>query len=305
MPVVLASPPFAPPIPGSAFRGIRQEWVTSDGRIYDLNDWTGGIVLDTRGVEGLHFPKVQTFSSTSRVLPGKRRRGWRIDDRQVFWPLQIWGESSDEFLARYRAFFDSIHPDKVGTWRVTVKEETRELDLTGKFDDAYAYDLDPVLEAWAPYGVTLEPATTPLWSGKVISRGPWSTESGIDFIDGDGAPPFHLSPHATFASASIANPGDVDAYATWTMGGPLTAMIVGVGADVITVPFNIAAGQTLAIDTDPRKVTALLDGVDVTALLGFQPVAPIPPGGMTQLAVTAAGAGSVSVSIRPQYLKAF
>lgn len=304
MVVILSRPSVAPPVPIDPLRPLVHEWVTASGVTYSLSDWTQGLVLDNTGVEGLHFPRITKHSSTSRSMPGKRSRGWRAEARDVFWPIQIWGESSVEWLSSYNAFFGSIHPDRPGTWRVGFAGTFRELTICGKFDDPHDYPLDPVLEAWGSYGVTLE-ADQPYWRGAPVKRGPWQAASSRPFFDPAGSPGFHISRGSSFANATIDNPGDVESYPVWTIIGPLSGITVGVGDRVIEVPFALTSGQVLHIDTDPRNVTALRDGVDVTEELGFQSFAPVPSGGIASLDVGGAGSGSIAVELVPLYFRAF
>lgn len=305
MVIILSRPPVGPPVPVDAFRSLSYEWITWEGETYSLSDWQSGLVLDNRGVEGLHFPRITKQSSTSRAFPGKRRRGWRAESRDVFWPIQIWGDSSAEWLERYERFFASIHPEKEGTWRVGVGDGSfRELKLTGRFDDSHEYALDPVLEAWGAYGVTLE-ADQPFWRGKPVKAGPWRAPTSVSFIDPAGSAPYHISRGSTFTSAKITNPGDVDAWPVWTLIGPLDPIEVGVASRIIDVPFPLTGGQTLKIDTDPRNVTALLNGVDITADLGFQPFAPVAAKETVPLHISTVGTGSVEIEMVPLYMRAF
>jgi hypothetical protein len=78
-----------------------------------------------------------------------------------------------------------------------------------------------------------------------------------------------------------------------------------VGGRVIDVPFALTGSQTLRIDTDPRNVTAVRNGVDVTAALGFQSLAPIPAGAAVTLHVSTVGTGSVEIELQPLHFRAF
>lgn len=304
MVLILSRPAEAPPVPVEAFAPMSHVWVTPSGRQFDLNDWRGGLMLDNRGVEGLHFPKIVKHASTSRAFHGKRLRGWRAEARQVFWPVHLWGESSAEFLARYEAFFGELHPQNEGIWRVGANGTYRELRVTGTFDQPHVYELDPAQEGWATYSVTME-AVQPFWAGKPVKAGPWRAASSVNFIDAAGSPPFHISRGSTFESAQIENPGDVDAWPVWTLEGPLDPISVGVGGRQIVVPFPLLTGQKLRIDTDPRNVTAIRDGADVTRQMGFQPFAPVPAKQTVPLHVSTVGAGSVQVELVPLHFRAF
>lgn len=303
MPIVLATPPSAPP-PGAVSAALGYRWLGPDGSVWDLNDWRSGVFLDNSGVTGLHFPKMTKYRSSSRAVPGHRNRGWRAESRDVFWPVCVWADGSEDWRTLYTRFFNTIHPEKAGVWEVTAGSQVRRLRLTGVFDSEHEFPLDPYMEGWATIPVQMEPEQ-PFWEGDPIAVGPFSEPVGVDFIDPVLlAPTFHLSPAATFATATIPNPGDVDAWLVWTVEGPLTDVVLGVGGVTASVPFSLLAGQTLRIDTDPRKVSALLDGVDATEQLGLLEFAAVPSGGAAPLSVSASGAGGITASLTPLFFRA-
>lgn len=279
-------------------------WTGADGSVWDLLDWRSGICLLLDGVTGLHNPTITKYQSRSRAVPGHRNRGWRAESRDVFWPLYFYGDGSDEWLDVYARFFATVHPERAGVWAVTAGTQTRRLSLTGVFDSEHQFARDPYLDGWATIPVELEPAQ-PFWEGDPVTAGPFSAGDGeIDFIDDeDGAPSFHISPAATFASATIANPGDVESYLIWTITGPLDSVEVGVGDVTATVPFEIESDEVLRIDTDPRNVAATLNGVDVTAELGLVEFDPVPAGGSAALTIVASGEGSVQGTLTPLFFR--
>lgn len=282
--------------------GLKHRWVGWDGSVWDLSDWRAGVCLLEKGVTGLHFPSVTKYKSRSRAVPGHRNRGWRADERDVFWPLLVYGGGSESWRDVYTRFFDTIHPEKAGVWEVTSGTRTRRLRLTGVFDDQHMFARDPYTVGWSVVPVQMEPEQ-PFWEGDRVIRGPFGSPSGVDFVSPALAPTFHISPAATFASATIPNAGDVDAWLVWTAEGPLTGVTLGVGGVSATVPFDVLAGQVLRIDTDPRNVSARLDGVDVTAQLGLLEFSAVPSGGEVPLTIIASGAGGISAELTPLYFR--
>lgn len=301
--------PYVNPWPG-----LSVIWEGWDGSEWDLTDGKSGVALYLAGVEGLHFPRFTRYTSKSRAIPGNRSRGWRAEEREVFWPILLWADGSDAWAARNNAFMRSMHPGRPGVWRVRAgSAPERRLALTLDVRDGYAFQIDPLRRGWAEYPITLE-AAQPYWVGERIVAGPWSAPNPVDFF-GEGGPPFYISEQATFGSASITNPGDIEAWGTWTAVGPLSELKLGVADTVVEVPFSIPDGKTLVIDTDPRRPTATLGdtvpdpdgfvGEDATAQLGLQDYAPVPDGGDVALHVEATGAGSVQFQIDPLYFRAF
>jgi hypothetical protein len=293
------------PIPSmeSDWASLSLIWRGWDGSVWDLNSRENGVLIYRGGVEGMHNPRITKHASTSRAVPGSRQRGWRAEARDVFWPIYLWGDSSAQWRERNNAFLRTIHPDLPGTWEVTGAE-TRTLSLTGTFGDPHSYDIDPQLSGWVQYGVTLE-AEQPYWAGPKIKRGPWKAPASRSFIDPAGSPPLHISKGSAFGSATIPNPGDVEVWGVWTGIGPLSDIAVGIDDTIVTVPFDLDAGDVLIIDTDPRNPSVTLNGVDAEELLGLQDYAAVAPGDEVDLQVDAAGAGSIEFSLVPLYFRAF
>ena len=303
-PVILASPPVGRPTQATDWRGLSITWEGPDGQTWDLTDRAGGVLLTAQGLEGLHNPRITKYASASRAIPGKRLRGWRAEARDVFWPLYIWADGSTAWRDRQQEFFDSITPDREGTWRVKAGEEERRLSLTGVFLDTHRYNFDPLITGWATYGVALE-AAQPFWEGEPRTRGPWGSPNPVPFVPAGGGPPLRISSASTVENATIPNTGNVEAYGAWTLNGPLSDIVLGVGDALNVIPFSLEAGETLLIDTDPRRPSASINGVDSTTALGLQEWAPIPPGAEVPLHVAATGNGNVSFALTPLYLRAF
>lgn len=301
MPIVLAAPMSTNP-DTSAYTGLPMSWEGWNGSFWSLSD-VGTVPRMATGVEGLHQPQMQVFKSSSALVPGSSILGYSIDNRSVYWPLIFNARSTVEWRTAYSGFFDSVHPVKPGTWTVGLGQSARTLPITGVFGESYAFKFDPFIKGHALIGVELV-ATRPLWRGKPIVAA-FGGPSGVGFIPPEGAPTFHISPAATFSTASINNPGNEPSYLRWELEGPLDLVQLGVGAAVIEVPFPIPAGSKLVIDTDPTERYATLNGVDCTRELGFQMFAPVPAGGSTPLVIIASGAGAVEVELTPLYWRAF
>lgn len=310
--LILSRPPVQPPTIPDIWIPITSTWTGWNGAKFELTSGAGGVAFSA-GVVGLHEPQMTRFVSQSRAVHGERLRGWRAVPRDVRWPVWVYADSSLEWQDTYSRFMDSVHPEFEGVWRVEYAGSYRELRLTGVFDEDHEYEVDPHVMGWELYGVKLR-AAQPFWTGAPVTRGPWTGATPVDFYGESGGPPFYLSSSSTLADATMNNPGDVPAYPVWTIDGELDDIKVGVG-DVLIEPSDVDSGKRLVIDTDPRNVTALLgdipgdgetfEGEDVTQALGFQPFAPIPPGGEVPIHIEGAGAGSVTCTLVPLYRRAF
>lgn len=250
------------------------------------------------------MPPVQHHESESAARAGSRWRSSRTLKREVFWPISVFkNTNSQEWIEYSRSFWRTMHPEKPGLWTVTTPDG-RSRSLVCRFvdDSGHADDWTPGLFGWAQYGITLQ-AEDPYWTSAPISRQWGVDDDSVDFIPAGGAPPYHISAGVTSATATIANPGDVSAWVTWTLNGPLNAgATVGVGSAVIGYPDPLAEGDTLVINT--RSMSARLNGVRVSQNLSPRDFAPIDSGDSVSLNIAAGGAGTIAATITPAYFRA-
>lgn len=268
-----------------------------------------GIYLRS-GTRGLNMPPLTRRTSSSPGLHGSRWRGWIAEEREVFWPLSIVNQAgSAQWLEHDRAFWATLRPDVVGTWTVVQPGgEYRSLSCRYADDGNQSFDIDPMLTGWAQYGVTLA-AEQPFWAGPTITRS-WGTRDGEPNVYPNPGDDYvlYISAGFTVGSATITNPGDVDAWPTWTVRGPYSTASLGVAGGVIDLDVALGAGQSATVYTDPaRQVVIDQDGVDRTdSWFGDRAeFRPVPPGETVNLTLELNGDGSVQCSLDPLYYRAW
>ncbi|WP_460407373.1 phage distal tail protein, partial [Actinophytocola sediminis] len=121
--------------------------------------------------------------------------------------------------------------------------------------------------------------------------------------------PLKLGAGAVLGDATLTNPGDVDAWPTWTVTGPGTAVSLDntTTGETLDLVGDLASG-TLVIVTEPGQQSITLDGVDWwDKLTGSPTLWQVPPGDTAvSLALTGAAAGSsVQCSFFPLYRSAW
>lgn len=318
--------PYIPPTPPvSPWRGINLSWRGWDGSEWDLMRPAGGLFLRP-GVRGLHLPSFDRLSSTSPMVAGSRHRGTSTKDREVFWPLYLYSDtSSTEFMERDRAFWRSLDPDSEGTWTAAVPNGTRRtlgLRLMGS-DDEMPHD--PIQRGWANYAINLL-ADQPYWLGEAVTRS-WAqgdmrnyyitAEDRVTY--GYPADAIHyLSTGGALGTAAFTNDGDIPSYPVWTVIGATTAVSFGVGGNDIIVPFDIPAGYAVQLDTDPVSGQVLWYGEWNTASKSIiSPVdrtkdldpssafVAIPRGQDRPLTIQMTGTGTVIAEVRNKYRRAW
>lgn len=305
MAVILSAPAGPDQLTPSRLLPRASRWIGYDGSTHDLTNIGLGLVMQN-GVVGLHNPKYVKFAASNAGSPGRRLRGARALERDVFWPLLFRADDIDDWYDTYRSFFDSFDPLLPGRWEVGNGLDKRTLDLVGDFSDDYAFIHDPFTLGWASIGVKLE-APQPFWKGVPVTVGPLDSGGAQSFVPPTGGPAFYIGAGATFINAKITNPGDEPAYLQWTLTGPLDDISVGVGDQLIQVPFNLpGTGDTLMIDTDPRNQYATVNGVSKNKELGFQVFTPVPARTKdVPLTIGAVGSGKIQARLIPLYRRAF
>lgn len=320
--IAYAVPAPAVPAPAPLWTKTSMIWTGHDGTRWDLTDQAGGVCLLADGVEGLHFPKFKQWTRKSPAIPGQTFTGASAEERIVVLPLAVFEDTSSKaWIERDRAFWKSMHPRRYGTLTVSAggTGATRSLRLRLVPED-HAYEEDAALAGWAEY-IALLVADQPFWAGAPV-RASWpGTRAEREFYEKTGPQLINLAKGHTMAGARITNDGDEDAWPIWTVIGPSTTAHVGVGASVVEIPFEVAAGKAVVLDTDPKVWTAIeydytppernvpavyANPVDRTVdLTGAVNFAPIPAGGTSPVNVAMAGAGMIQVELTPLYWRAW
>lgn len=305
--VFYAAPTSVPPLVGPPLVARCDfVWHGWDGTVWDIGDPASGVRLGA-GARGLTMPPITWFTSESAGTDGARDRGFRVAPRPVFWPLRVYQRAKSQAWLDYdRAWWQTLQPGKTGIWEAVQPNGTkRRLTLRLEDDGNPAFETDPALTGWMRYAVNLR-ANQPLWEGDPIQRIWRASPSTADFFNAGAAPPYQITSGSTLGSATIDNPGDVDAWPVWTITGPTPSVSVGVGGRLVEVPFVLAADQTLTIDTAPTAQTAIdSSGVERTGELGARDYAPIPVGQPVPLSLAMAGSGTVQCAIVPKYFRAW
>jgi len=304
MSILLAAPQPVALEPENPWPGLYMTWTGWDDTVWELSEDSSGVRL-LAGTRGLSTPPFDHFTDDSPAVHGSRWRGYRSLERPVFWPLGVYGGGgTQEWLDYDRAFWRTLHPKRPGTWTVRQPSgETRTLRCRFRTVDDDALDVDPSLLGWGVYGVRLC-AEQPFWQGQAITRS-WQAAEPVDFF-GAGAPSFSIGSGSTLDDASIDNTGDEPAWPVWTLHGPFTSVEVGVDGQVVEVPFALADGQSLTIDTAPTAQRAIDSaGVERTGELGEAQFAAVPAGTQVELSITMVGTGTVQAALVPLYHRAW
>lgn len=304
MPILVAPSRFTPDPTPAAVKGLSIYWHGWDGSTWNIgDDPTSGVRL-MAGFRGLLFPEITQYSDQFAGVDGSSDRGFRVEEREMFWPIRVYtGDKSQEWLDYHDAFMETMQPGKSGVLEVVQPNGTASrITLKLKSDGSPAYDTDPALTGRYTYGFLMR-APQPMFERDPISV-TFSPPATGDFF----GPDRFISSSFSFAQASITNPGKVSAWPVWEIQGPASTISVGVGGGVVTYPVTLLATDRLVIDTNPTAQTAKKNGVTVTPSLTSRDFRPVPAGSSVPLSVSLTasgeGAGTVTVTITPRYYRA-
>lgn len=312
--------------------GLQMTWTGGDGSVWALDRRSLSGVYLLAGVRGLHTPQGTRFRDTSPGAHGSQHRSTLWHEREVFWPLKMWhGGTGPQFMARDRAFWDTLDPEVPGTWEVTPSSglsRTLELRLEPSTPDP-GFDTLPSIRGYAHYNIYLV-ADQPFWVGAPSVRS-WGSPSYVGpFFEENGPHLFNLGQGVSLVNATISNAGDVESPPVWYIDGETLAggtTWVGIGSRRVVVPFAVPANRCLVIDSDPTRIGAIqytvttagqklkpserivgvhmTNPVDRSRELGPADFAPVPPGSSVKLSLSLEGSGKIEVAVPSLYKRAW
>ncbi|GAA2665191.1 phage tail family protein [Nonomuraea recticatena] len=227
---------------------------------------TGGPdVVTLKGIQGFDAPPAQIYYDELSNTDGGYFREARNMTREVFIPVQIFGEDRNAFLTNKRNLLRMLNPAR-GLGRLTVTEgdsSARYLDCiySGGAEGSYGKEDSGFL--WQKYGLTFR-AIDPYWyAGSVVEYNFSSaSEQMKPFF---GTPFFGLAinrTHSINQGVTLEITGDVDTWPTWLITGPCNGITFEVQAGATIRKFGLSdlqlnAGQQVFIDTRPgrRRIT--------------------------------------------------
>lgn len=231
-----------------AVGSITATWTDPTGVQWELSNTADTLGWFTvPGPSGWH---ATTYEIVTDPVPrgGENVRFIRSKPARLVWPVYTYGDTHLAYTARrrqiQRAFTMTLHRRSVGTLRVIRPDNSaREIDcfyesgLEGEAGEGWLFSKDAV-NLFCPDGYWRD--TTP----QSIIR---AYVPGVDFLN-----PFPtVSDSLTLGETQVDNIGDVDAWPTWTLTGPMTAVTatnVTTGYEwTLTTP--VLAGEQVTVTT--------------------------------------------------------
>jgi hypothetical protein len=267
-------PPVVEPVPVRTVvpaPGIyRAVWIAPDGTELDLNpspgDGLGGGLFSLKANAGLGAVPVQHIT-TDNPAGGVIVEATRPQERTILWPV------------RMRA---STHLGLLDLWRYVTRLFTQTRDLgpgrlrltrpDGSAREILAYyssglEGEPEDGTWLQVtGVINLLAPDPFWTATTQVVQEYKEAIRPTYLD----PYMTVSSGRVFGASSVPNTGDRAVWPTWTIRGPMTALVAtNVTRDeFFTVTHTLAAGELLTITGRPIEVRGPA-GENLVAALGL------------------------------------
>jgi hypothetical protein len=292
------------------------QWTGWTGDTWTLaGDVASKAFLEADGRSGLLFPPVEHRFKESAVADGSEYRGTRVLNRPLTWPLFIHERSGAALRAEQNRFLRTLEPDKVGKLTVLHPDgHRRYLDL--RYEDGAKGDegRSNFGIIWVKHQLTMVTEQPYLYGDAVLY--PFTGAVPVNFFGGgtigsSKGPPFFISSSQTLASATVTNPGDRPAWPVWKLVGPMTSFTSVLDGATIEIPISLTLGQSITIDTNPRRQTIVREtGANQWPLLSSADIefTPVPANGSSELNLTVAGSTSdtrVEVTIVPMWWRAW
>lgn len=238
---------------------MRATWTDPSGQVWELSNTADDLGYFT--VPGIAGWGARPYEYVVDAVPrgGDMLRAIRGQSAKLTWPLHIWGDTHQQFVQRYRgikaAFLRTAWRGQPGVLRVERPDGTaREVECF--YEDGFGgggAGVDAATEDWLSANPVLTlVAMDGFWRATqpvVVTR---SYAPGGSFLQ----PFLQVSLSQVLGDTVVVNPGDVAAWPTWVITGPMTGITatnVTTGL-VFQLSYTLLAGQQITITTDRPTV---------------------------------------------------
>lgn len=281
-----------------------------------INSRWPGIIMQP-GATGLDAPPYELHSDDSPNLDGGIFRDARAVQREIMIPVVLYGQDRQALKALQKRLIQAINPKRgpVAIKAVEGDGVPRYLYCYYKAGMEGSEDIDSSGFRWKKFGLQFT-AYDPYWYSDTVEAAHWTFGVGDPFLSTTEAFfPLHITAGVVSGSGLlIDNPGDVEAWPTWTLSGPIKSFnFVGPDGHSFGIPADpggadiLPDGRTLVIDTRPGYKTLMDDqGTNYWPLLDSSPqLWPIPEG-VSECTITVVSGSTnaeVQLTFRPRYME--
>lgn len=246
-------------------------WIDPDGGIWPLSNTSESLGWFTlTAIAGAESAPIE-ITSDALSRGGSRVRAIARRSSTIQWPMEIFGRTHDEFVARYRqisrAFKLTTLRQRPGWLRVRRPDgSARQIQafysegLGGEAEQNHLF-ARPVISLFCPDGKWQ--ALDPVIADRTFAATPGPGVDPVNFYDpfisvasSNEVTPVPDPGDGPDSTTVIVNPGDVEAWPVWTVTGPLTALRTWnlTLESRFALTYTLTAGQTITIITEPPSV---------------------------------------------------
>lgn len=233
---------------------ISATWTSPAGEVFQLSDISEERgYFTTYGIAGWGATPFE-YVADAASRGGEIVRFVRSNPARITWPLHIWGSTHLEFVERFRqlrrAFLMTAHRGVPG-WLTVRRQDGSARKIAAFYETGFEGEAgqmhisaSPVLTLYCPDGAWVDLQET------VVTR------------VYSGTPTNFFSPFLSVSNSSVLgltdlnNTGDLTAWPTWTVTGPMTSLVATnlTTNQTFTLTTTLTAGQTVTITTDRPTV---------------------------------------------------
>lgn len=282
---------------------ISVTWTSPAGEVLQLSDNSDDAGwFTTFGVAGWGATPFE-FVADGFSRGGEIVRFVRAQPARITWPLHVWGYTHQEFIDRYRklrrAFLMTAHRGEPG-WLTVARPDGSARKIAAFYEDGFGGEAgemhrfaNPVLTLYCPEGAWIDVDPTVF---KRVFAPPVPFYSSFPTV----------SPGSVLGAADLDNDGDLTAWPTWKISGPMTSLTATnqTTSQAFTLTAALAAGQSITITTDRPTVRDqanhnIIGSINwpSAVLWGLEP-------GVNNVAFQVAGAGAgtqIELAFNPRY----
>lgn len=229
-------------------------WVAPDGTEWPLTDTAPDRgYFTTREIGGWGTVPVE-YTLDPMPRGGESVRYVKVSSARLVWPLNIYGDTHQEFLDRYRAvkraFTQTALRGQAGTM-IVYRPDGSARQISGFYEDGFRGEpgenwlfANPVITLLCPDSFWQDVDTI------TVTRS--YAAGGASFLN-----PFPtISSSQVLGSTTVNNPGDVQAWPSWVINGPMTALtaVNNTTSQAFTLTYTLLAGETITMTTDRPTV---------------------------------------------------
>lgn len=233
---------------------ITATWTAPSGDVYQLSNTSDDLgYFTTYGIAGWGSSPFE-YVADAVAGGGEIVRFVRANPSRITWPLHIWGETHLQFIQRYRslrrAFMMTAHRGVPG-WLTVYRGDGSARKIAAFYEEGFGGEAgqmnisaSPVLTLYCPEGAWIDVQQTV--ETRIYSSGVASFFS----------PFLSVTNSSVLGLTSLDNIGDLKAWPTWTVQGPMLALVATnlTTSQSFTLTKTLTSGQSVKITTDRPTV---------------------------------------------------